>query len=143
MTFGISTSRSDTGGDTEEDGFGGKSVPHRSKANRCRRMISLHVRLLLRYTSHGHAACCANTVVDNDATLASLGKQAVIAAAGAILLRPPRQWMDKSGYPPGAGCRRFYRYGNNVLLTKFASSFYGPFREAAGTALKATAKRIK
>ncbi len=27
--------------------------------------------------------------------------------------------------------------------TKFASSFYGPFREAAGTALKATARRIK
>lgn len=48
--------------------------------------------------------------------------------------------MDKSGYPPGAGCRRFYRYGNNVLLHQVRLFFLRPFREAAGTALKGDRK---
>lgn len=55
------------------------------------------------------------------------GKQAVTAAAAEqILLRPPRQWMDvqlsAALMPPVLPIRQY------VLPTKFASSFYGPFR---------------
>ncbi len=80
--------------------------------------------------------------MDNDATLANLGKQAVIAAAAAeqILRRPPRQWMDKSVLSAVAlDAAGFTGYGYNVPFTKFAF-FYGPFREAAGTALKGDRK---
>ncbi|SUH39249.1 delta-aminolevulinic acid dehydratase [Salmonella enterica subsp. enterica] len=80
--------------------------------------------------------------VDNDATLANLGKQAVIAAAaGADFIAPSaamdgqvqaiRQALDAAGFTDTA----IMSYS-----TKFASSFYGPFREAAGTALKGDRK---
>ncbi len=80
--------------------------------------------------------------VDNDATLLNLGKQAVVAAAaGADFIAPSaamdgqvqaiRQALDAVGFTDTA----IMSYS-----TKFASSFYGPFREAAGTALKGDRK---
>lgn len=57
-----------------------------------------------------------------------------------ILLRPPRQWMDKSSYPPALDAAGFTDTAIMSYSTKFASSFYGPFREAAGTALKGDRK---
>ena len=87
-------------------------------------------------------ACASLTGVDNDATLLNLGKQAVVAAAaGADFIAPSaamdgqvqaiRQALDAAGFTDTA----IMSYS-----TKFASSFYGPFREAAGTALKGDRK---
>lgn len=44
------------------------------------------------------------------------------------------------GHSPGAGRRRVHRHRDHVLLHQIRSSFYGPFREAAGTALKGDRK---
>ncbi len=55
--------------------------------------------------------------VDNDATLANLGKQASPLSRRRLggPVRPPRQWMDKSGWLRRAlDAAGFYRYGNNV-----------------------------
>lgn len=85
------------------------------------------------YTSHGHCGKIVNGQVDNDATLEWLAKAAVShARAGADIVAPSdmmdgrvgaiRHALDGSGY------------ANTPILSyaaKFASVFYGPFREAA------------
>ena len=88
---------------------------------------------LCEYTSHGHCGVLREGTVDNDATLDLLSRTAVSQArAGADLVAPSdmmdgrvgviRQALDESGYA-----------GTPILAysAKFASAFYGPFREAA------------
>jgi porphobilinogen synthase len=88
---------------------------------------------LCEYTSHGHCGVLRDGVVDNDATLELLARQAVShARAGADIVAPSdmmdgrvaaiRQALDD------AGCS-----GTPILsyAAKYASAFYGPFREAA------------
>ena len=90
------------------------------------------------YTSHGHCGVIAENCfnekdVDNDLTLEVLQKQAIShALAGADILAP-------SGMIDGAvGCMRevldqegYYEIPILSYSNKYASSFYGPFREAA------------
>jgi porphobilinogen synthase len=88
------------------------------------------------YTDHGHCGPVVDGDVDNDATLELLGKQAIThAKAGADMVAPSgmmdgmvaaiRGALDDTGY-------------NNIPLmsyaAKYASGFYGPFREAAESA---------
>jgi porphobilinogen synthase len=88
------------------------------------------------YTSHGHCGVVRNGAVDNDATLANLARQAVsLAAAGADVIAPSdmmdgrvaaiRQALDAEGHLETA----ILSYA-----AKFASAFYGPFRDAAESA---------
>ncbi len=88
------------------------------------------------YTSHGHCGVIKDGDVDNDATLEWLAKTAVShARAGADIVAPSdmmdgrvgaiRKALDASGFD------------NIAVLSyaaKFASAFYGPFREAADSA---------
>jgi porphobilinogen synthase len=88
------------------------------------------------YTSHGHCGKIVNGQVDNDATLEWLAKAAVShARAGADIVAPSdmmdgrvaaiRTALDAAGFP------------NTPILSyaaKFASVFYGPFRDAAESA---------
>lgn len=127
MTFGISHHTDDTGSDTwKEDGL----VARMSRI--CKQtvpeMIVMSDTCFCEYTSHGHCGVLCEHGVDNDATLANLGKQAVIAAAaGADFYCALRgHGWTSPGYPPGAGCRRFYRYGNNVLLHQVRLFFLRP-----------------
>ncbi len=93
------------------------------------------------YTSHGHCGVLCEHGVDNDATLENLGKQAGCSGPQAQTSSPlPPRWT--------ARYRRFVRrwtlaFKDTAIMsysTKFASSFYGPFREAAGSALKGDRK---
>ena len=85
------------------------------------------------YTSHGHCGVIKNGVVQNDATLALLAKEALShAKAGADMVAPSdmmdgrvaaiRDILDEEGF-------------ENIPImsyaAKYASGFYGPFREAA------------
>ena len=85
------------------------------------------------YTDHGHCGIVKNGTVENDLTLEILQKQAIILAeAGSDLIAPSgmmdgmvvaiREALDKNG---------FYNLPIMSYSTKFASSFYGPFRDAA------------
>lgn len=96
---------------------------------------------LCEYTSHGHCGVLVNRPgggkdVDNDATLALLGKTAVSQArAGADIVAPSammdgqvdaiRTALDEAGFQDTAVMS---------YAVKFASSLYGPFREAAESA---------
>jgi porphobilinogen synthase len=85
------------------------------------------------YTDHGHCGVLENGDVDNDATLELLAQEALShARAGADIVAPSdmmdgrvcaiRQALDGAGF------------SNTPILSyaaKFASGFYGPFREAA------------
>jgi porphobilinogen synthase len=90
------------------------------------------------YTDHGHCGVLHGEEVDNDATLVNLARQAVsLAEAGADIIAPSdmmdgrvgsiRQALDAAGFP-----------ATPILsyAVKFASGFYGPFREAAESAPK-------
>ena len=87
------------------------------------------------YTSHGHCGVVKNGDVDNDATLENLARAALSQArAGADLVAPSgmmdgfvgvcRSALDEAG---------FLDTGILAYSVKYASCFYGPFREAAGT----------
>lgn len=93
---------------------------------------------LCEYTSHGHCGVIENEYVQNDATLELLAKQALShAESGADIVAPSdmmdgrigaiRQILDENG---------FHETPIMAYSAKFASAFYGPFREAAESAPK-------
>jgi len=89
------------------------------------------------YTDHGHCGVLTSQHdVDNDATLENLVKQTLIhARAGADMLAPSGM-MDGMIQAMRAGLDRedFSHIPIMSYAAKYASSFYGPFREAAGSA---------
>ncbi len=95
MTFGISHHTDDTGSDAwKEDGL----VARMSRI--CKQtvpeMIVMSDTCFCEYTSHGHCGVLCEHGVDNDLTLANLGKQAVVAAAAAQISSPlPPQWTAR------------------------------------------------
>ncbi|MDQ1673064.1 MAG: porphobilinogen synthase, partial [Frankiaceae bacterium] len=93
---------------------------------------------LCQYTSHGACGVLRGDEVDNDATLPLLARVALShARAGADVVAPSdmmdgrvaalRSALDGEGHESVA----IFAYS-----TKFASAFFGPFREAAGSAPK-------
>ena len=91
---------------------------------------------LCEYTSHGHCGVIVNDYVDNDQTLPLLAKMALShAEAGADIVAPSdmmdgrvkaiREILDDGG---------FQHIPILSYAAKYASAFYGPFREAAESA---------
>lgn len=91
---------------------------------------------LCEYTDHGHCGVITNGEVDNDATLELLARQAVShARAGSDFVAPSdmmdgrvgaiRHALDSENYP---------HTGILSYAVKYASGFYGPFRDAADSA---------
>jgi len=91
---------------------------------------------LCQYTSHGHCGLLCKESVDNDPTLSLLGRVALShAQAGADMVAPSdmmdgrvraiREALDSKGYEQVA----IMSYA-----AKYASAYYGPFREAADSA---------
>jgi len=132
LLFGIPSSKDEIGSETwNEQGIIQKSI----------RFIKKHYPQLYvitdvcfcEYTSHGHCGIIHDNDVDNDATLVNLAKQVIShAKAGADMVAPSgmmdgmiaaiRSALDESGFP------------NLPVMSyavKYASAFYGPFRDAA------------
>jgi porphobilinogen synthase len=88
------------------------------------------------YTTHGHCGVVVDGDVDNDATLENLQRVALSQArAGADVIAPSGMmdgfvgWLRESLDEEG-----FEHLPIMAYSAKYASCFYGPFREAAGTA---------
>lgn len=90
------------------------------------------------YTTHGHCGTLVDGEVDNDLTVATLARQSLtLAEAGADVIAPSdmmdgrvaaiRQALDERG---------FSQLPIMAYSAKFASAFYGPFRDAAESAPK-------
>jgi porphobilinogen synthase len=135
LLFGLPAAKDEIGSENfAEDGIVQQAL---------RRLRARHPDLLLltdvcccEYTSHGHCGVLRNGSVDNDATLEILGRVAVThAAAGADIVAPSgmmdgmvraiRTALDAAGHAD---------VGILSYAVKYASAFYGPFREAADSA---------
>jgi porphobilinogen synthase len=135
LLFGLPAQKDEVGSENfSEDGIVQQAL---------RRVKARHPDLLLisdlcccEYTSHGHCGVIREGTVDNDATLEVLAKAAVSHAnAGADIIAPSgmmdgmvaaiRTALDGAGHPDQA----ILSYA-----VKYASAFYGPFREAADSA---------
>ena len=91
---------------------------------------------LCEYTSHGHCGVVANGEVKNDPTLELLAKMAVSHARAGAHVVAPSDMMDGR---VGAIRRALDAEGMSDVpilsyAAKYASAFYGPFREAADSA---------
>lgn len=132
LLFGIPEHKDEVGSEAYSDeGI----VQHAIKAikNRLPELTVITDVCLCEYTSHGHCGLIKNGVVQNDATLELLAREALShARAGADMVAPSdmmdgrvgaiRETLDSEGF-------------NDIPImsyaAKYASSFYGPFREAA------------
>jgi porphobilinogen synthase len=87
------------------------------------------------YTDHGHCGLLRGEEVDNDATLEVLQRIAVShAAAGADLVAPSDMMDGRVGAIRSAlDAAGFLNVGILAYAAKYASAFYGPFRDAAGS----------
>ncbi|HSV27533.1 MAG TPA: porphobilinogen synthase, partial [Sedimentisphaerales bacterium] len=91
---------------------------------------------LCEYTSHGHCGAVKNGMVDNDATLNLLGRMALChAQAGADIVAPSDMMDGRVGFiRKTLDENEFTQTAIMAYSAKYASAFYGPFREAAGSA---------
>ncbi|HLV31408.1 MAG TPA: porphobilinogen synthase [Chitinispirillaceae bacterium] len=88
------------------------------------------------YTTHGHCGFLVDGVVDNDKTLQLLGRQALSHAKAGVDMVAPSDMMDgRVGYIRDILDHNGYQdIPIMSYAVKYASSFYGPFREAAQSA---------
>ena len=88
------------------------------------------------YTSHGHCGVVRNGEIDNDATLELLCKAAVTQAeAGADIVAPSDMMDGRVGAIRSAlDAAAFQQTPIMSYSAKYASGFYGPFRDAADCA---------
>jgi len=91
---------------------------------------------LCEYTSHGHCGVIRDGDVANDETLELLARQAVShARAGAHIVAPSDMMDGRVGTLRAAlDAEGFEDVAILSYAAKFASAFYGPFRDAAGSA---------
>ncbi len=132
ILFGIPEHKDEVGSEGySDDGI----VQHAIKAikNKLPDLTVITDVCLCEYTSHGHCGVIKNGTVENDTTLELLAKEALShAKAGADMVAPSdmmdgrvgaiRETLDEHGY---------FDVPIMAYAAKYASAFYGPFREAA------------
>lgn len=91
---------------------------------------------LCEYTSHGHCGVVKEGEVQNDATLELLARAAVCYAEAGADIVAPSDMMDGrvAAIREALDANGFTQIGIMAYSAKYASGFYGPFREAAGSA---------
>ena len=135
MLFGIPENKDELGSHAYNDqGIIQKTIKA-IKENTNNLYISTDV-CMCEYTSHGHCGIIKNGDVDNDETIKYLGIEALShAKAGADMVAPSDMMDGRIGY-----IRKILDQGGykNIPImsyaVKYASKFYGPFREAAESA---------
>lgn len=135
LLFGIPTHKDEEGSETWNDNGIMQQAIRFIKKNYPNLYVITDV-CFCEYTSHGHCGIIHNNDVDNDATLSNIAKQVIShAKAGVDMVAPSgmmdgmivtiREALDNTGYP------------NLPIMSyavKYASAFYGPFRDAADSA---------
>jgi porphobilinogen synthase len=137
LLFGIPAEKDEAGSDAyDENGIVQKTL--RAIRENVRELLLITDVCLCEYTSHGHCGLIKHHDVQNDPTLKLLADASVShVRAGADMVAPSdmmdgrvaaiRQALDSEGFT------------NTPIMAysaKYASGFYGPFREAAGSTPK-------
>ncbi len=132
ILFGIPEHKDEIGSNAyDEHGVVQKAI--RAIKNKMPELFVITDVCMCEYTSHGHCGVLKNGAVQNDPTLELLAKEAVShAKAGADMVAPSdmmdgridaiRTALDEEGYA---------EVPIMSYAAKYASAFYGPFREAA------------
>ena len=143
LLFGIPESKDATGvSGTDPGGIVPEAVAAIKKA--CPDLVVITDVCLCEYTDHGHCGVLhqrpdGTQEVDNDATLYLLGKMAVAhAAAGADIVAPSDMMDGRVDAIRKAldGEEKFIDCAILSYAAKYASGFYGPFRDAAESSPK-------
>ena len=135
LLFGIPTSKDEEGTETWNDNGIMQQAVRFIKKNYPDLYVITDV-CFCEYTSHGHCGIIHNNDVDNDATLLNIAKQVIShAKAGVDMVAPSgmmdgmiatiREALDNTG---------FQNLPIMSYAVKYASAFYGPFRDAADSA---------
>ncbi len=97
------------------------------------------------YTSHGHDGLIRDGDVHNDSTLKVLVQQALVQAEAGCDIIAPSDMMD--GRVGAIRAALEEKHHHNVLImayaAKYASAFYGPFRDAVGSAKAPSTSDLK
>lgn len=139
MLFGIPEHKDEMGTQAyADDGIIQRAISHIKE--KYPEMFVIGDVCLCEYTSHGHCGliceCHGHHDVDNDSTLELLSKTAVSQVrAGADMVAPSDMMDGRVGAIRTAlDANGFTNTPIMSYAVKYASSFYGPFREAAGSA---------
>ncbi|OGR23970.1 MAG: delta-aminolevulinic acid dehydratase, partial [Desulfobacca sp. RBG_16_60_12] len=135
LLFGLPTRKDDTGSEAASP-KGAVQQAVRLLKKRVPELMVITDVCLCGYTSHGHCGLLAGREVDNDTTLEVLGQVAVShAEAGADMVAPSDMMDGRVGAIREALDERgFEMMPIMSYAVKYASSFYGPFRDAAESA---------
>jgi porphobilinogen synthase len=143
LLFGLPESKDEHGtGAFDDEGIVQKGLRALKRSTAAKKLVLIADVCLCEYTSHGHCGMIVETKdgweVENDTSLDLLGRTAAsLARAGADIVAPS-DMMDGRV----AAIRRALDEDDRTEVpilsyaSKFASAFYGPFREAAGSAPK-------
>lgn len=137
ILFGVSHHKDDVGSDTWSDsGLMARMI--RIAKETAPDMVVISDNCFCEYTDHGHCGVVCDGHVDNDATLDNLQRQVVVAAQAGVDMIAPSGMMDGMiasirGALDGAG---FSHIPVMSYSSKFASAFYGPFRDAVDSSFK-------
>jgi porphobilinogen synthase len=135
LLFGLPSAKDPQGSEGyAEDGVVQKAV--RAIRSECRDLLVMTDVCLCEYTSHGHCGVVDEGEVQNDPTLALLAKMAVSHARAGAHVVAPSDMMDGRVAAIRKALDGDGRSGVPILsyAAKYASAFYGPFREAADSA---------
>jgi porphobilinogen synthase len=138
LLFGLPAEKDETGsGAWAADGIVQQGLRAIKAVRSLDSLVTIADVCLCEYTSHGHCGVVARDgdhfEVENDASLALLARSAVsLAQAGADIVAPS-DMMDGRVEAIRAGLDAAGMSGTPIMsyAAKFASAFYGPFREAA------------
>jgi porphobilinogen synthase len=135
LLFGLPQKKDDTGSEAASPRGAVQQAVRLLKKKLPELMVITDV-CLCGYTAHGHCGLLAGHEVDNDTTLEVLGQVAVShAEAGADMVAPSDMMDGRVGAIREALDERgFEMVPIMSYAVKYASSFYGPFRDAAESA---------
>ncbi|GAB1257397.1 porphobilinogen synthase [Aurantivibrio plasticivorans] len=139
ILFGVSHCKDGVGSDSWDDnGLMARIIRIAKEAEP--EMLVISDNCFCEYTDHGHCGVVVDGDVDNDSTLANLQKQAVVAANAGVDMIAPSGMMDGmiSALRGALDQHGFSQIPIMSYSTKFASAFYGPFRDAVDVHLKGT-----
>ncbi len=139
LLFGVSTNKDDCGSDSWcDNGLMARIIRIAKQAQP--QMLVISDNCFCEYTDHGHCGVVAHNDVDNDPTLANLQKQVLAAARAGVDMIAPSGMMDGmiAAIREVLDGEGFNHIPVMSYSTKFASAFYGPFRDAVDSTFKGT-----
>lgn len=137
LLFGVSHHKDDCGSDTWSDsGLMVRMIKDAKAA--APDMLVISDNCFCEYTEHGHCGVLHDGDVDNDATLLNLQQQALAAARAGVDMIAPSGMMDGmiAAIREALDENGFSHIPVMSYSTKFASAFYGPFRDAVDSTFK-------